>query len=108
LWLSTPPPWHIAIASGEGGNHPIWADSAYRPAQTEKTLQNQKLRSKTHRNKSLTKTEKKGNNTKSSVRSRVEQVSTRLPHTTDPAAALLPAPERDYSIMSDHAPIRQS
>ena len=56
----------------------VWADSAYRSAQTEKTLQDQKLRSqihrKAHRNKPLTKTEKKGNNTKSSVRSRVEHV----------------------------------
>lgn len=56
----------------------VWADSAYRSEQTEKTLQDQKLRSQIHRkaqrNKPLTKTEKKGNNTKSSVRSRVEHV----------------------------------
>lgn len=56
----------------------VCADSAYRSAQTEKTLQDQKLRSQIHRkaqrNKPLTKTEKKGNNTKSSVRSRVEHV----------------------------------
>ncbi|MDP3673480.1 MAG: hypothetical protein Q8R44_00040 [Novosphingobium sp.] len=24
-WLSTPPTWHIAMPSGEGGNHPILA-----------------------------------------------------------------------------------
>ena len=56
----------------------VWADSAYRSAETEKKLQDQKLCSKIHRkaqrNKPLTKNEKKGNSTKSRIRARIEHV----------------------------------
>ncbi len=56
----------------------VWADSAYRSAETEKKLQDQKLYSKIHRkaqrNKPLTKNEKKGNSTKSRIRARIEHV----------------------------------
>jgi len=56
----------------------VWADSAYRSAETEKKLQDQKLCSQIHRkaqrNKPLTKNEKKGNKTKSRIRARIEHV----------------------------------
>lgn len=56
----------------------VWADSAYRSAQTEATLQQAGLRSRIHRKavrgRGLTKREKQANTTRSQVRSRVEHV----------------------------------
>lgn len=56
----------------------VWADSAYRSAETEKMLADRGLRSrihrKAHRNRPLGEHEKKGNRTRSKVRARVEHI----------------------------------
>ncbi len=56
----------------------LWADSAYRSAETEEKLAGRGLRSrihrKAHRNRPLSKREKQGNKTRSKVRARVEHV----------------------------------
>jgi IS5 family transposase len=56
----------------------IWADSAYRSAETEARLSEQHHRSRIHRrpwrNRPLTEREKRGNTTRSRVRARVEHV----------------------------------
>ena len=56
----------------------VWADSAYRSAEIEKTLDERGLKSrihrKAHRNRPLTKREEQGNKTRSKVRARVEHV----------------------------------
>jgi len=56
----------------------LWADSAYRSAETEAKLRQSGLRSRVHRKavrgRALTKREKQGNKTRSKVRARVEHV----------------------------------
>jgi IS5 family transposase len=56
----------------------VWADSAYRSAETEQKLKDRRLRSRIHRkavrNCPLSKREKQGNKTRSSVRARVEHI----------------------------------
>jgi len=56
----------------------VWADSAYRSAEIERKLEARGLKSrihrKAHRNRPLTKREKRGNRTRSKVRARVEHV----------------------------------
>jgi IS5 family transposase len=56
----------------------VWADSAYRSAETEAKLKDKSLRSRIHRKanrrRKLTKREKQGNKTRSKVRARVEHV----------------------------------
>jgi hypothetical protein len=56
----------------------VWADSAYRSAETEARLQAKGLRSRIHRqgrrNRPLTAREQRGNRTRSAVRARVEHV----------------------------------
>ena len=56
----------------------LWADSAYRSAETEEKLAQQHYRSRVHRrpwrNRPLSEREKKGNTTRSRVRARVEHV----------------------------------
>jgi IS5 family transposase len=56
----------------------VWADSAYRSAETEAKLADRGLRSrihrKAHRNRPLSKREQQGNRTRSKVRARVEHV----------------------------------
>lgn len=56
----------------------VWADSAYRSAETEEKLAGRHFRSRIHRrawrNRPLTAREKKGNTTRSRVRARVEHV----------------------------------
>lgn len=56
----------------------VWADSAYRSAETEAKLKERGLKSrihrKGHRNRPLTECEKRGNKTRSQVRARVEHV----------------------------------
>ncbi|MBB4268289.1 IS5 family transposase [Roseospira visakhapatnamensis] len=56
----------------------VWADSAYRSAETEEKLADRGLRSrihrKAHRNRPLGEHEKKGNRTRSKVRARVEHI----------------------------------
>ena len=56
----------------------VWADSAYRSAETEQKLKDKRLRSRIHRKaargRPLTKREKQGNKTRSRVRVRVEHV----------------------------------
>ena len=56
----------------------VWADSAYRSAETEKKLTEKGLRSRIHhkgyRNKPLSDRQKRGNTTRSRVRARVEHV----------------------------------
>lgn len=56
----------------------VWADSAYRSAETEQKLKDRRLRSRIHRkavrNRPLSKREKQGNKTRSAVRARVEHV----------------------------------
>lgn len=56
----------------------VWADSAYRSAEIEAKLQEKGLKSRihrqSHRNKPLTKREKRDNKTRSKVRARVEHV----------------------------------
>jgi transposase, IS5 family len=56
----------------------VWADSAYRSAETEAKLKDKGLRSRIHRKanrrRKLTKREKQGNKTRSKVRARVEHV----------------------------------
>lgn len=56
----------------------IWADNAYRSAETEAMLKEQRYRSRIHRrakrNHGLTPREEKGNETRSKVRARVEHV----------------------------------
>ena len=56
----------------------IWADSAYRSAEIERTLKDRFLKSrihrKAHRNRPLTKREEQGNQTRSKIRARVEHV----------------------------------
>ncbi len=56
----------------------VWADSAYRSAEIEQTLKDRGLRSRIHRKgnrrRKLTKREKQGNKTRSTVRVRVEHV----------------------------------
>lgn len=56
----------------------VWADSAYRSAETEAKLKEKGLRSRIHRKanrrRKLTKREKQGNKTRSKVRARVEHV----------------------------------
>jgi transposase, IS5 family len=56
----------------------VWADSAYRSAETEEKLAARGLRSrihrKAHRNRPLSEREKQGNKTRSKVRARVEHV----------------------------------
>ena len=63
---------------GDNTSQEVYADSAYRSEQTESDLAERGYRSNIHRkgkrNKPLTKTEQKGNRTKSKVRSRVEHV----------------------------------
>ena len=56
----------------------VWADSAYRSAETEQKLKERGLKSrihrKGHRNRPLSEREKRGNKTRSKVRARVEHV----------------------------------
>ncbi len=56
----------------------VWADSAYRSAETEEKLAEQHFRSRIHRrakrNHGLSEREEKGNTTRSKVRARVEHV----------------------------------
>jgi transposase, IS5 family len=56
----------------------VWADSAYRSAETEAKLADRGLRSrihrKAHRNRPLSKREQQGNRTRSKIRARVEHV----------------------------------
>lgn len=56
----------------------VWADSAYRSAEIEATLEEKGLRSrihrKGHRNRPLSEREKRGNRTRSTVRARVEHI----------------------------------
>lgn len=56
----------------------VWADSAYRSAETEARLRARGLRSRIHRrgrrNRPLTERERRGNRTRSTVRARVEHV----------------------------------
>ncbi|MFU8779163.1 MAG: IS5 family transposase [Roseovarius sp.] len=56
----------------------VWADSAYRSAETEEKLADRGLRSrihrKAHRNRPLSKREQQGNTTRSKIRARVEHV----------------------------------
>jgi len=56
----------------------VWADSAYRSAETEEKLAERGLRSRihrrAHRNRPLSKREQQGNKTRSKVRARVEHV----------------------------------
>lgn len=56
----------------------VWADSAYRSAETEAKLADRGLRSrihrKAHRNRPLSKREQQGNTTRSKIRARVEHV----------------------------------
>jgi len=56
----------------------VWADSAYRSAETEEKLAERGLKSrihrKAHRNRPLGEHEKKGNRTRSKVRARVEHI----------------------------------
>ena len=56
----------------------VWADSAYRSAETEEKLTEKHFRSRIHRrakrNHSLSEREMKGNQTRSKVRARVEHV----------------------------------
>ena len=56
----------------------VWADSAYRSAETEQKLKDRGLKSrihrKAHRNRPLTEREQQGNRTRSKVRARVEHV----------------------------------
>ena len=56
----------------------VWADSAYRSAEIEETLDERGLKSrihrKAHRNRPLTEREQQGNKTRSKVRARIEHV----------------------------------
>ena len=66
------------ILDGDNTALGVWADSAYRSAEIEAALKEKGLRSRIHRkgrrNKPLSEREKQGNNTRSSVRVRVEHV----------------------------------
>ena len=67
-----------AILDANNTASDVWADSAYRSAEIELMLAGKGLTSRIHRkgrrNKSLTKREEQGNNTRSKVRVRVEHI----------------------------------
>jgi len=66
------------ILNDENTNKDVWADSAYRSKESDEKLKRSGFRNKVQRkgarNKPLTEQEKKGNKTRSKVRSRVEHV----------------------------------
>jgi len=82
--------WHVTDASvhdsraldevldADNTASDVWADSAYRSAETEARLRARGLRSRIHRrgrrNRPLTERERRGNRTRSTVRARVEHV----------------------------------
>ena len=67
-----------AVLDRANTSRDVWADSAYRSAETEEKLAEQHFRSRIHRrakrNHGLSEREEKGNTTRSKVRARVEHV----------------------------------